>query len=54
MTNIWYSIGDFFTAIFEFMPVIGNKLNNLYILIIFSFLVVWTIKMIKQKRNEEA
>ena len=52
MKNLWTAIGDFFTATFEVMPLIGNKINYLYILIIF-FLVTWTVIMFKHKRNGE-
>ena len=53
MKNLWTAIGDFFTATFEVMPLIGNKINYLYILIIFLFLVMWTVIMFKHKRNGE-
>lgn len=53
MKNLWTAIGDFFTATFEVMPLIGNKINYLYILIIFLFLVTWTFIMFKHKRNGE-
>ena len=53
MTNIWYAIGDFFTYIFDFMHLIGNKLNYFYILVIFTFLVVWISKMIKHRKDGE-
>ena len=53
MKNLWTAIGDFFTATFEVMPLIGNKINYLYILIIFLFLVTWTVMMFKHKRNGE-
>ncbi len=53
MKNLWTAIGDLFTATFEVMPLIGNKINYLYILIIFLFLVTWTVIMFKHKRNGE-
>ena len=35
----------------NFMPTIGNKINYFYVLVIFTFLVVWTLKMIKHKKD---
>ncbi len=51
MNKIWYGIGDFFESIFEFMPAIGDGINYFYMLVIFVFLVVWTSKMVKHKRD---
>ena len=31
--EFWYFLGDFFTKSFEILPIIGNKLNYLYMLI---------------------
>ena len=53
MKNFWTAIGDFFTATFEVMPYIGNKINYLYMIIIFLFLVTWTAIMFKHKKNSE-
>ena len=53
LKNFWIAIGDFFTATFEVMPLIGNKINYLYILIIFLFLVTWTSIMFRHKKNGE-
>ncbi|MDG2138647.1 MAG: hypothetical protein P8J77_00400 [Flavobacteriales bacterium] len=51
MKFFWTTIGDFFTATFEVMPLIGNKMNYLYIVIIFLFLVTWTTIMYRHKKN---
>jgi len=51
MNKYFYGIGDFFGYIFDFMPAIGNKINYFYIVVIFTFLVVWTLKMIKHKKD---
>ena len=51
MNKIWYGIGDFFEYIFNFMPAIGNKINYFYVVVILIFLVVWTLKMIKHKKD---
>ena len=53
MKNFWTAIGDFFTATFEVMPLIGNKINYLYIVIIFIFLVTWTTILYRHKKNGE-
>ncbi len=53
MSKIWYAIGDFFERLFEVVQSIGNSINYFYIGIIFIFLVVWTIKMIQHKKNNE-
>tara|TARA_B000000475_G_scaffold117967_1_gene95454 strand:- start:172 stop:351 length:180 start_codon:yes stop_codon:yes gene_type:complete len=53
LKDFWIAIGDFFTATFEVMPLIGNKINYLYILIIFLFLVTWTAIMFRHKKNGE-
>ncbi|MGY8931773.1 MAG: DUF6341 family protein [Flavobacteriales bacterium] len=53
MKNFWNAIGDFFTATFEFMPLIGNKINYVYILVIFLFLVIWVVKMYNHRKNGE-
>ena len=53
MKNIWTTIGDFFTTTFEVMPLIGNKINSIYILVIFLFLVTWILIMYNHKKNGE-
>ena len=53
MDNIWYAIDDFFQFIFKYIEMLGNSVNYLYIVIIFVFLVVWTIQMLKHKKNNE-
>ncbi len=53
MDNIWYAIADFFQFIFKYIEMLGNSVNYLYIVIIFVFLVVWTLQMLKHKKNNE-
>ena len=53
MKEVFYAIGDFFGSIFEIIESIGNTLNYFYIGVIFVFLVVWTAKMIKHKKDGE-
>ncbi|MGY8987444.1 MAG: DUF6341 family protein [Flavobacteriales bacterium] len=35
------------------MPAVGNALNYFFILVIFIFLIVWTSKMVKHKKDGE-
>ena len=53
MSNIWYFIADVFQMIFEAIAFFGNTLNYIYMGVIFSFLVVWTLEMIKHRKNNE-
>ena len=53
MKEVFYAIGDFFGSIFEIIESMGNTLNYFYIGVIFVFLVVWTAKMIKHKKDGE-
>ena len=53
MKEVFYAIGDFFGSIFEIIESMGNTLNYFYIGVIFIFLVVWTAKMIKHKKEGE-
>jgi hypothetical protein len=53
MSSIFYAIGDFFGVIFSGVETLGNSVNYIYIGVIFIFLVVWTIKMIKHKKDGE-
>ena len=53
MNKIFYVIGDFFGLIFNGVEAVGNTINYLYIVIIFAFLVIWTTKMIKHRKDGE-
>tara|TARA_X000000368_G_scaffold417687_1_gene414783 strand:- start:3195 stop:3371 length:177 start_codon:yes stop_codon:yes gene_type:complete len=53
MSNIFYAIGDFFSIIFNGVEALGNSVNYIYIGVIFVFLVVWTFKMIKHRKDGE-
>ena len=54
MNNFFYAIGDIFEFIFQFIPLIADFINYFYIVIIFLFLVLWTIIMFgHRKRGEE-
>ena len=54
MKDVFYAIGDFFGLIFNGIDNLGNVPNYFYIGVIFTFLVVWIVKMLKhRKQNEE-
>ena len=53
MKDIFYAIGDFFGLIFNIIEYLGNAPNYLYIVIIFVFLVLWTLRMLKHRRDNE-
>ncbi len=53
MDKIWYAIADFFQFIFRYIEMLGNSVNYLYVVIIFVFLVVWTLQMLKHRKNNE-
>ena len=53
MDNIWYAIADFFQFIFKYIEMLGNSVNYLYVAIIFAFLVIWIVQMIKHRKNNE-
>jgi len=53
MDKIWYAIADFFQFIFKYIEILGNSVNYLYIVIIFVFLVVWILQMLKHRKNNE-
>ncbi|MBT3611541.1 MAG: hypothetical protein HN522_01180 [Flavobacteriales bacterium] len=53
MNKIFYAIGDFFGLIFNGVEALGNTINYLYIIIIFGFLVIWTTKMLKHRKDGE-
>jgi len=52
--EFWCFVGDFFTKSFEILPIIGNKFNYLYMLIIFAFLVLWTMQMFKHEKEKKS
>ena len=53
MKEVFYAIGSFFESIFKVIESMGNTLNYFYIAVIAIFLVVWTAKMIRHKKNGE-
>jgi len=53
MKEVFYAIGDFFGLIFNIVEDLGNMPNYVYICVIFVFLVVWTSKMLKHRKDNE-
>ncbi len=53
MKDVFYAIGDFFSLIFIGIEYLGNIPNYFYITIISLFLVIWTSKMLKHRKNNE-
>jgi len=53
MNDIFYAIGNFFGLVFNGVEAVGNSINYLYIGVIFVFLVVWTVKMLKHRKDGE-
>tara|TARA_B100000609_G_scaffold183171_1_gene165296 strand:+ start:555 stop:734 length:180 start_codon:yes stop_codon:yes gene_type:complete len=52
--DIFCAIGSSFQLIFDLIPVFADHVNNLFMIIIFLFLVIWTVKMFgHRKRGEE-
>ena len=51
MTDIWYFLGDLFYKTFEILPIIHNKLNIIFIIIIICLLLFWTIRLFKFKNK---
>ena len=53
MKDVFYAIGDFFQVIFNVVEALENAPNYFYIGVIFIFLVVWTAKMLKHRKDNE-
>ena len=53
MTTVFYAIADFFKSIFLVMESIENTVNYFYIVVIFAFLVLWTLRMLNHRKNGE-
>ena len=53
MKEVFYVIADFFGLIFNVVEALGNMPNYVYIGIISIFLVLWTFKMLKHRKDNE-
>ena len=53
MKEIFWGVADFFGIVFTGVEALGNTLNYIYVGVIFIFLVLWTLKMIKHRKNKE-
>ena len=53
MKEIFCAIADLFGVVFAGVETLGNTLNYIYMAVIFIFLVLWTLKMIKHRKDNE-
>jgi len=53
MKELFCALADFFGLIFNGIEFLGNAPNYFYIGIIFIFLVLWTIKMLKHRKDNQ-
>lgn len=53
-TELVYAIGDFFQATFKILPLLGNKVNWLFIIIGFVGMVYWLRKQSKYNKEAES
>ncbi len=53
MKELFYAIADLFSLIFTGVESLGNIPNYLYSAVIFIFLVAWTSKMLKHRKDNE-
>ena len=53
MTEVWTSIGDFFTYTFKILPVLGNLPNMVLLGVGFILFFYWMGQMAKHNRAGE-
>ena len=53
MNKIWNGLADFFELTFNVIDWLGNTMNYIYIAVIFLFLVICVLKMIKHRNDNE-
>ena len=53
MNKIWNAISVLFEGLFEIVEGIENTINYFYIGVIFIFLVLWVLKMMQHRKNNE-
>ena len=54
LRNFFEGLGDLFQATFKILPLAGDYVNRLFMLIIAGGLVYWIIQMRKHKAKSEA
>ena len=54
LRNFFEGLGDLLQATFKILPMAGEHVNRLFMLIIAGGLVYWIIQMRKHKANGEA
>jgi len=53
LRNFFEGLGDIFTACFKILPVIGDQVNRVFMLVIAGGLIYWVLQMRKHKANGE-
>ncbi|HCY25503.1 MAG TPA: hypothetical protein DHU80_04655, partial [Cryomorphaceae bacterium] len=53
LRNFFEGLGDIFTASFKILPVIGDQVNRIFMLVIASGLIYWVLQMRKHKAKGE-
>ena len=53
MNKMWHAISVLFEGLFEIVEGVENTINYFYICVIFIFLVLWVLRMIKYRKNNE-
>jgi hypothetical protein len=53
LRNFFEGLGDIFTASFKILPVIGDQVNRVFMLVIASGLIYWVLQMRKHKVKGE-
>tara|TARA_B100001758_G_scaffold202480_1_gene181823 strand:+ start:3231 stop:3407 length:177 start_codon:yes stop_codon:yes gene_type:complete len=53
MNKIWHTISTLFEGVFEIVESVENTINYFYIGVIFIFLVLWVLKMMQHRKNNE-
>ena len=54
LRNFFEGLGDLFQATFKILPIAGDYVNTLFMLVIGGGLVYWVLQMRKHKANGEA
>ena len=54
LRNFFEGLGDLFQATFKILPIAGDIVNSIFMLIIVGGLLYWVIQMRRHKANGEA
>lgn len=53
LRNFFEALGDFFEWTFQILPILGNNLNYVFMLIITGFTLYWFREMNRQRKAGE-